>query len=202
VSHFNTEAVELNVLRQGPEPLQDPPRPGALLDILVSDALTRYWILQRPVGLASAAELDLYAEDRFNAIFGDDPAQWVLRVDPLPHSDYWLACAIPKLFAVDLPQAATARGWLVRRVQPRFVRDFNHHCAALTRNAAFCVASHESTTIGLIADGNWREIRVHPPLDHDVTSLSTLLQRDCRQAGMAAADLQSVVVGDLREAAR
>jgi hypothetical protein len=203
VSLFNTESTaELRISRQGPAPLPNPPKPGATLDILISDALTRYWILARPEGLAGTAELDLYAADRFNAIFGDDPAEWVLRVDPLPRSSHWLACAVPSLFAVDLPRSAADRGWQVRRIQPRFVRDFNHHCAGLPRDAAFCVASSESTTIGLIADGNWRDIRVHPPLGRTTASFDTLLRRDCRQAGMTTDGLRPVVVGSQRGAAR
>jgi len=192
----------LRVTRQGPEPIQEPPRPGALLEILVSDTLVRYWILDRPPGLASAAELDLYAADRFAAIFGDDPAAWVLRVDPVPRAERWLACAVPSLFAVDLPQAAAARGWHVCRVQPRYIREFNVHCGALDADAAFCVASRESTTIGLIAANKWCGIRVHPPLDRASANFGTLLRRDCRQAGLLPGGLRQVVVGSLREAAR
>lgn len=202
MSLFKTEVTNLRVTRQGPEPLPDPPRPGAQLDILVTDALVRYWILERPAGIASAAELDFYAADRFAEIFGDDPAAWVLRVDPVPRADRWLACAIPSLFAVDLPQAAAARGWQVRRVQSRFIREFNRHCRALDAEAAFCVASRECTTIGLIAADKWCGIRIHPPLDRATSSFGTLLRRDCRQAGISADGLRPVVVGSLREAAR
>lgn len=202
MSRFKTKCAELRVTRQGPEPLQEPPRPGALLNILLSDALVRYWILDCPPGLASAAELDLYTADRFAAIFGDDPAGWVLRVDPVPRAERWLACAVPALFAVDLPRAAAARGWQVCRVQSRFIREFNEHGRPLDADAAFCVASRECTTIGLMAAGRWRGIRVHPPLDRAATNFSTLLRRDCRQAGMSADGLRPVVVGSLREAAR
>lgn len=202
MSLFRTKGAEWRVMRQGPEPLQDPPRPGALLEIMVSDALVRYWILDRPAGIASAAELDLYAADCFATIFGDDPAAWVLRVDPVPRAERWLACAIPSLYAVDLPRAAAARGWHVYRVQSRFIREFNQHCRALDADAAFCVASRESTTVGLMAAGKWCGIRSHPPLDRASASFGTLLRRDCRQAGIAADGLRPVVVGSLRELAR
>lgn len=202
MSRFNTDTAELHVMRGGTEEIKDPPRQGAALDILVSDALTRYWILDRPDGLANASELDLYAADRFNTIFGDDPAEWVIRVDPVPRADRWLACAIPTLFAVDLPRAAEARGWRLKSVQSRFVREFNRHCSDLGSAAAFCVASHESTTIGLIDNGKWCGIRVHPPLDRASASFGTLLRRDCRQAGITADGLQPVVVGSLRESAK
>jgi len=183
-------------------PLQDPPRAGAMLDILVSDALVRYWILARPAGLAGAAALDFYAADRFEEIFGDDPAAWVLRVDPLPHADRWLACAVPVIFAVDLPRLAEEKGWRLRSVQPRFVSEYNRHCRTLGPDTIFCVASHESTTIGLIADGNWRGIRVHPPLDRSSNRFDALLRRDCRQAGISSDSLRPHIVGSLRQSAQ
>ena len=202
MSLFRTETAELRISRRGVEPLPDPPEEGATLDILVSDALVRYWILERPAGLASAAELDLYAADRFAEVFGDDPAAWVLRVDPVPQADRWLACALPAIFAVDLPRLAEEKGWRLRNVQPRFVREYNRHCRELGNDAVFCVASRESTTIGLIADGRWRGIRVHPPLDRGGTGFGTLLRRDCRQAGITADGLQPHIVGSLRDFAR
>lgn len=203
MSLFRTEkTAELRISRNGNDPLLAPPRQGDMLDILVSDTLTRYWILERPAGLASAAELDLYAADRFAEIFGDDPAAWVLRVDPVPQAERWLACAVPAIFAVDLPRMAEEKGWRLHSVQPRFIREYNRHCRALGPDAAFCVASHESTTIGLIADGSWRGIRVHPPLDRTSTSFGSLLRRDCRQAGIATDGLQPHIVGSLRETAR
>lgn len=205
MSHCKPEAAhvaELHVLSSGPEALPDPARRGALLDIVVSDVLARYWILDQPAGLASAAELDLYAVDRFNAIFGDDPAQWVLRVDPLPHAASRLACAIPALYAIDLPGYVADRGWQARRVETRFIREFNRHCRALGSDAVFCVAANDSTTIGLIEGGVWRGIRVHPPLDRCAAGFSTLLRRDARQAGMSIDGLLPVVVGSLKESVR
>lgn len=197
-----TEVATLRVTRSGARPLAEAPRPGAPLDILVSDNVARYWILERPPGLASAAELDQYAAARFAALFGDDPAAWTLRVDPAPQADRWLACAIPAWSADDLPRSAAAHGWRVRRIQSRYIREFNRCCRALDTDTAFCVASVECTTIGLIADGKWRGIRVHPALGRTATSFSTLLQRDCRQAGIAADALRPVVVGSLRERAQ
>jgi hypothetical protein len=205
VSHCKPDAAhvaELHVLSSGPESLPDPACRGAMLDIVVSDALARYWILDQPAGLASAAELDLYAVDRFNAIFGDDPAQWVLRVDPLPHAASRLACAIPALYATDLPGYVADRGWQARRVETRFIREFNRHCRALGRDAVFCVAANDSTTIGLIEAGTWRGIRVHPPLDKCAAGFSTLLRRDARQACMSIDGLLPVVVGSLKELVR
>lgn len=202
MSPNRTEVATLRVKHDGAQPLTAAPRPGAPLDILVSDNVARYWILERPPGLASAAELDLYAADRFAALFGDDPAAWTLQVDPAPQADRWLACAIPARIADDLPQAAAAQGWRVRHIQSRYIREFNRCCRALDADTAFCVASMECTTIGLIADGKWCSIRVHPSLGRTAAGFSALLHRDCRQAGVAVEALRPVVVGSLRERAR
>lgn len=199
---YRSETAELRVSRRGCDPLQSPPQEGAMLDILVSDALTRYWILERPAGMEDAAVIDRYVSDRFAEIFGDDPAAWVLNVNPLPQSERWLACAVPAIFAVDLPRLAEAKGWCLRSVQPRFLREYQRHCRDLGPDAAFCVASHETTTIGLIANGNWRGIHVHPPLDSGGDTFGALLRRDCRQAGITSDRLEPHVVGSLREIAR
>lgn len=194
---INSPVAQLHVLRRGIEPLEDPPESGTPLNVLVSDALVRYWIIERPAGLASASELDLYATERFASVFGDDPALWVLRVDPLPRAERWLACAMPAIFAIDLPRAVEQKGWTLRSVQPRFVHEYNHHCRALGPDTAFCVASREGTSIGLIAEGSWRSIRVHPPLGATTAEFSTLLRRDCRQAGVDLERFKRVVVGSL-----
>ena len=199
MSPFKPDALQLYIQRNGPPALPEPPRRGAPIDITISDTLARYWILDEPAGLTGAAELDLYAADRFSLIFGDDPAHWVIRVDPAPASRYRLACALPGLYAIDLPGFAKDRGWLPRLVQTRFIREFNRNCARLGRHAVFCVASRECTSLGLIMDGQWRSIRVHPPLDRSTASFSTLLRRDCRQAGIAFEGVAPVIVGSLRE---
>lgn len=201
MSLFRAEAVELQVPRHGRVKIADPPRPGAPLDICVSDVLTRYWILDRPAGLVSAHELDLYAAERFAAIFGEDAGQWVVRYDPDPLGRAWLACALPVTVAIDLPRQAADHGWRPRRIQPQFVRAYNRHCRRLERTAAFCLASTDSTTIGLIVDGLWRNVRVHPPLDRSKVDFVTLLRRDCRQVGLAGTCPRPVIVGPLAEAA-
>jgi len=201
VSRFKPEPTELFIPRRGRVELGDPPRPGAALDICVSDVLARYWVLDCPAGLASARELDLYAAERFAAIFGEDPAQWVLRYDPDPRRRTWLACALPAAVAIELPQRAAARGWRTRHVQPRFVRAYNRHCRRIERTAAFCLAETDSTTVALLVDGGWRDIRVHPPLDRSQADFATLLRRDCRQAGLSGPCPRPVIVGPLAEAA-
>ena len=202
MSPSRTEAAILHVTRSGPRPLAKAPRPGAPLDILVTDSVARYWILERPAGLAGTSELDLLAAERFAVLYGDDPADWAIRVDPSPWTDRWLACAIPVRYATELPQSAAAEGWRVRQVQSRYIREFNRCCRHLDADTAFCIAARECTTIGLITKGKWRGIRVHPPLTRSTASFSTLLQRDCRQAGLSTETVRPVVVGSLRERAR
>ncbi len=202
LSTRKTETAILHVTRSGPHPLAPAPCPGAPLDILVTDCVARYWILERPSDLADTADLGRLAAERFTAIYGDDPADWVIRVTPSSWAERWLACAIPACYATELPRTAAAEGWQVRQVQSRYLHEFNRCCRHLDADTAFCVATRECTTIGLIAAGTWRGIRVHPPLTLGTAGFGTLLQRDCRQAGLSSGVVHPVIVGPLRERAR
>ena len=202
MSRFRTKPPHWHIRRAGTPVLADAPRQGALLDIVAADSLARYWLLQAPEGLASVAELDLYAADRFAAVFGDDPAGWQLRVDPVPGQTTWLACALPVSLTAELPQQAAGKGWQVRHLQPRFVREYNRHCSALKPDTVFCVATSESTTLGLIRSACWASIRVHPPLSRPGIDFATLVRRDAQQAGMVVEGLPCRAVGSLREKAK
>lgn len=106
MSRFGAEPVELHVPRHGRAMIGKPPCSGVPLDICVTDVLTRYWVLECPAGLASAHELDLYAAERYAAIFGEDPAQWVVRYDPDPRSRTWLADALAKPVSIEFKDAS------------------------------------------------------------------------------------------------
>jgi len=202
VSLLKTKAALLRVARDGAAPLPAAPSPGAALDIVVDDTVARHWIVERPAGLADAAELDAFAAARFTALFGADPAAWVVRVDPVARARCWLACALPAVLVTELSQTAAAQGWRVRRLQSRFVREYNRHCRRLGPTAAFCVASRSGTTLGLLAAGEWRSIRVHPPLSRSAADFAQLLQRDCRRVGVDADGLPTFTVGSQRDRVR
>lgn len=201
MSRSKTERVAVHVSRQGGIRCAESHQRGNDIDIVVSDALVRYWIIERIPGLANLAELELYAAEQFGQIFGDDPAGWVIRIDSVPFAKRWLACALPIGIASDLPRELHEQGRQVVSLQPHFVREYNRHCHALETSTAFCVAEEESTTIGLLVDGEWRGIRIHPPLDSAKADLDDYLRRDCLQCGIDAGTLKPCVVGSLREVA-
>ncbi len=202
MSRFRANRAELYVSRQGGISLGDPPARGDGINFVVSDALARFWIIERLPGLSSYTELERYAARQFQQIFGDDPASWIIRIDPAPFTKQWLVCALPAEIAIDLPRKAEEKGWQVRGLLPHFISEYNAHCDSLKSEAAFCLASQEATTIGMVVRGEWKGIRVHPPLYRSKAGFKTLLQRDCLQCGINIDSLKQHVVGPLCEAAR
>lgn len=202
MSRFRTKDAEVHVSRQAGFSLGHPPRPGSCIDFVVSDALARYWIVERLPGLSGYAELERHAARQFQQIFGDDPDAWVLRIDPAPFARRWLVCALPASIAIELPREAVEKGWQVRSLAPDFIRTFNAHCRRLKGDAVFCLASHEATTIGMMIRGEWKGIRVHPPLDRSKVGFNALLQRDYLQCGIKNERIRPLVAGPLCEAAR
>lgn len=202
MSHFRTSDVEVYVPRQAEFSLRDPSVPHAGIKLIVSDAWARFWIVDRLPGLSSFTELERYAARQFQQIFGDDPASWVIRIDPMPFAARWLVCALPAEIALGLPRKAEEQGWRVRSIQPHFISELNAHCRTLSRDIAICLASQEATTIGLSYRGEWAGIRVHPPLDRSKAGFKALLLRDCMQCGLKIDKLKLQVFGPLCEAAR
>jgi hypothetical protein len=200
VSRFGIKPMHWKVGRDSTATLPEAPRSAPLLDIVIADTLARYWLVTPPAGLASGSELDLYLADQLATIFGDDPSRWSLRVDPVPGGSAMLACALPLEITTRLTEQATRQGWTTRHLQPRFIYEYNRHCHRLPSCAAFCVASRDSTALALIANGQWRSIRVHPPLNRTGVNFTTLLRRDCHQAGLAADELARHVVGSQAKA--
>lgn len=202
MSRFRIEKVEAYVSRREAFFLSDPPAPRAGISLVVSDAWARFWILDRLPGLSSHSELERYAAMQFKQIFGDDPDAWVIRIEPTPFARRWLVCALPADIALDLPRQLEAKGWRVRALRPHFISEFNTRCRLLQGDVAVCLASREATTIGVVVEGEWKGIRVHPPLDRSKAGFRTLLQRDCLQCGVKIDSLRPHVFGPLCEAAK
>ena len=201
MSRFRTNPAERYVSRQGGVALGEPSVRGAAMNLVVSDALARFWIVERLPGLSSLAELHRYAALQFQQIFGDDPAAWAIRIDAAPFVKRWLACALPAGLVVDLQRQAKEYDWQIASLQPHFIREYNAHCRHLKGDVAFSVASAETTTIGVAVRGQWCGVRIHPSLERSQAGFKVLLQRDCLQYGVRVGALQPYLVGPLSEVA-
>ena len=98
------------------------------LEISLSDALARSWIVERLPGLASVQEIEALAGDQMRRLYGDnnaDSADWVIRLDTTPFVSRWPAIALPKWLLDLLVEIAVTQGWQLTKIQTRFVQRLN-----------------------------------------------------------------------------
>lgn len=164
------------------------------LEITVSDALARCWIIERPPGLASLQEVEALAADQMQQLYGDSadgPAQWVLRLDVMPFRNKWPAVALPKTLLELLQDIAGKHDWRISKLQTRFVSSINaRHDTWFkpAKHAVYSLETPDGLTIGIRSAGVWLALRTHPPLSLLGGDLSAMLCRDCRVAGISIED--------------
>lgn len=164
------------------------------LEITVSDALARCWIVERLPGLASPQEIDGLAYDQMQRLYGDNSAeasQWAVQVDATPFASHWPAIAIPKSLVDLLLETFGARGCQIGKIQTRFVRSFNTQSGNSIlpqKHAVYSLETADGLTIGIRNAREWQALRTHPPLSLLRTDLLAMLRRDCRTLGLRIED--------------
>lgn len=164
------------------------------LDITISDALARSWIVERIPGLTTPQEVSALAESQMQDIYGDSMAaveHWAVRVDATPFAEQWPAIALPKAMLELLFELAADKGWSVGLVTTRFVSGINARRGNIfSRPGAeiFTLESSDGLTIAIRDKTQWRALRTHPPLALLGTELSAMLRRDCQVAGLQIED--------------
>ena len=160
------------------------------LDITVSDALARSWIVERIPGLSTPQEVLALAESQMQDVYGDSmeaAGHWAVRVDATPFAEHWPAIALPRALLEVLFEWAAGKGWLVRLVTTRFVAGVNARRGTLFRRpgtGVFTLESSDGLTIAIRDKNQWRALRTHPPLALLGTDLPAMLRRDCQAAGL------------------
>lgn len=131
------------------------------LHVTLSDAWARYWITPRAEGLRDGRELDALAASEFAINFGAEGVDdWQIRLDPDPAAKAWLCCALPKVVITALNNACGDR---LVSVQPHFVRAWHRHRRELGNGGLLSLAGGDATTVGIIVDGDWHDVRMYPP---------------------------------------
>jgi hypothetical protein len=164
------------------------------LEISLSDAVARSWIVERRPGLASGQEIEALAGDQMRHLYGDndaDSGDWVIRLDATPFASRWPAIALPRLLLDLLVDIAVTQGWQLARIQTRFVQRLNAERSNLLSRQKFVVYSLDTPdglTIGIRNTQEWLALRTHPPLALLDTQLPVMLRRDCRAVGVSLDD--------------
>jgi hypothetical protein len=164
------------------------------IDITVSDAFCRCWILPRLPGLATPDELEALARLQLKSIFGDserEAEEWVVRLDDKPFAQHWPVIALPRKLFEMCDGLATAHHLTLKSLQARFVRAGNRQARrrwselVADKPLIQVLECSDSVSIGIRHGGDWLSLRVHPPLSRLGIPLPTLIKRDCLAAGLA-----------------
>lgn len=124
-------AAELAQLLPAQGRLRPQLRPRLRLAVRVADCWVRHFLLAPPAGGASLRDCRLLLAARFEALYGDSAAGWLLRAD-WQAGRPMLACAMPR----SLRQALD--GWRLASLAPVLLADWNRHCAVLPDTGAWC----------------------------------------------------------------
>ena len=164
------------------------------LEISLSDAVARSWIVERLPGLASMEEIEALAGDQMRRLYGDnnaDSGDWIIRLDTTPFVSRWPAIALPKWLLDLLVEIAVTQGWQLAKIQTRFVQRLNAERSNLLSRpkcVVYSLDTPDGLTIGIRNTQEWLALRTHPPLALLGSQLPAMLRRDCRAAGVSLDD--------------
>jgi hypothetical protein len=160
------------------------------LDITVSDALARCWVVERVAGLANEHEIAQLAESQMQDLYGDAPdtaGHWAVRVDATPFDQHWPATALAKSLIDLIEQAATRHGCRIVRLRTRFAARVNGYAPPMLQapgKTVFVLDHSDALSIGIRDKSAWLALRTHPPLALLGTELPTMLNRECKPLGI------------------
>ncbi|MEO7579210.1 MAG: hypothetical protein ABIT83_16490 [Massilia sp.] len=126
--------------------------PGTRLDVRLVDCWSRYFLFETPVGVSGLRDSRLLLDARFEALYGQPPADWLLRADWQAGAPM-LACAVPRA----LEQALA--GFRLARLAPATLRSWNRHCATLPATGLWCGADDGMFNLLYWHEGQLRLVR-------------------------------------------
>jgi hypothetical protein len=100
---------------------------GASLECRIGDAITRYFVVVPPINARCTADLHLVAELRFETLFGDSAADWVMNAQWSATRPF-LAGAMPRSLLRALSSAARTCRFRTPLVNGQFVHAWNRQC--------------------------------------------------------------------------
>lgn len=129
------------------------------VDIVVSDAYARFWIVVPPNNATTRGDLRLCALWRFEELFGESPAAWNLQAD-WHATRRFMACAVPLALTDAIRSALSSRRIRIQCCVSRFVAEWNrHHRRVRKHDTWFGVSNDSIVTMALVQDQRIAHVR-------------------------------------------
>lgn len=159
---------------------------GWPLTIVLADDLLRLWPVTPPQDAARLADLEAAAALRFQTLFGDSAAGWVVRA-AWDAAKPFLAAAMPRSLAGAIEQGAAAQS--VVEIVPQFIAVYNRHHRALKADAWFAVLEANVLHIAVFAGQQLLALRAAAvPPAADAAWLRQHLQREALRLNTSVPD--------------
>jgi len=165
------------------EQVEGLPRRGKVT-VVLSAHLVRYAVLPWSAALGGEDEWMAYARHTFAATYGAVAASWSVRLCNTGRRKPRVACAVDTALLDALGRIKN-----VVSVQPRLMAEFNARRNQFDRAPSwFVIREPDRLTVSLIAEGEWKFIRVRQARGDWRAGLPDLLARELATTGMPAFD--------------
>ena len=133
---------------------------GVRLTVTLADCWARYVLLAPPEGIASLRDCRLLLQARFETLYGQPAADWLLQADWRSDAPM-LACAIPR------PLAQAFFSFRLARLAPALLERWNRHCRRLPPTGALCANADGVASLLYWHDRALRVVRQQRGADPD-----------------------------------
>lgn len=162
---------------------------SARTTIVLSNHFVRYAMIPWSDALSDEQEERAYAEHTFREIYGDEAADWELRISPNRAGKPQMASAVDAQLLHALRELGARHQLVLDSIQPLLMLAYNQSQAALHDKDAWLVIVEQSyLCVMLLRSGQWVWVRTLRSSDAWAQELPALLDRE---AFLADADVQT-----------
>ena len=160
---------------------------GTRCRIIVSNALARYALVPFSTAVIGREADEALAAHVFRGTHGERAEGWRIRVAPAPRGQRRIACALDAALLEGIPAAAQEHGVRVSAIEPAWAAGFNAAYRRLPASCWFAVTEPGRLVLGLLIDGEWRQLASERCGDDPRAALRQALLREATLADDPAA---------------
>jgi hypothetical protein len=131
---------------------------GFTASVVLADDLARLWQVTPPQEAARLADLEAAAALRFQGLYGEPAAAWVMSAGWDADRPF-LAAAMPRQLLAVLQQAAAEQQVTLVDIAPQFVAGWNQWRGALKPGAWYGLVQQGVLTLGAVDGASVRSVR-------------------------------------------
>ena len=153
-------------------------RRGTRCRIIVSNALARYALVPFSTAVVGREAEEALAGHVFRGTHGERAEDWRIRVAPARRGARRIACALDATMLDAIPAAAAEHGLRLTAIEPAWAAGYNAAYRRLPASCWFAVTEPGRLVLGLLIDGEWRQLAAERCGDDARAALRQALLRE------------------------